>query len=205
MISSLSRRTWRCLAWDSHACSNGCADVPSGPGQLVVARVVIVLIAGIVGYWSTPVTRAMLRYPDRVAYVHANGRGATIICTGLETSPTLYYLKLSGQNSPVLVFPPETLSHIGWFMSDQEIVAQRNTLPAQAAAVVHQAALMNSHRLWIFLDPVASLTPGSPRQQLLALLLQTAADAGWHPAQTDPLRRQQEEDLMLISLTRDTP
>ena len=47
--------------------------------------------------------------------------GDLIVCTGLETTQTLYYLQRDHRGNGVVTFPRETMSHVGWIATEEEL------------------------------------------------------------------------------------
>jgi hypothetical protein len=171
------------------------------------ALVGLVLAAGIECHFAFPLDPQIFHHQARISYLAGQIQpGESILCTGLEASPTLYWLHQQHIIAPVSTFPRETLSHTGWLLDDDQIVARRDQWAAASLAAL-SAASPNHARVWIFLDSAAWNPPGdfapSPRQQLTMLFLSTALSNGWRPAETDPLRQAAEADLRIVSLIHD--
>jgi hypothetical protein len=161
--------------------------------------------------WTFPLDPQIFHHRQRVDFLARNLQPADIlICTGLEASPTLYYLRQSRIDIPLYTFPTDTLRHIGWLISDARILALRRQWQPDALALIAQAVPpVPGARIWIFLDSdLWNLSPDfapSPRQQLTLDFIQTLHDAGWYDDPTSPDRQNAQSDLRIICLVRDLP
>ncbi len=114
----------------------------------------------------------------------------------------MYYLQVRRLAIPISTFPSDTQSHLGWLLSDDDIVARSKQWPGEASAILDRTASAGTPHLWIILDsavwdPPPPGQPLTPRQQLTLLLIHTATAKGGEP--WSPLRTLRSNKAIFVS------
>jgi len=164
-----------------------------------------ILAGGLAGRWEFPLDPQVFHHAARVAYVagETNG-GAGIVCTGLEASPTMYWLAQRGLSLPVETVPRETKEHIGWLNSDAELEARRGEWEGEIVAALDAAGA--GGRVWIFEDAAVWNWTGdfvpSARQELALQVVPVALAHGWRLVEGDGRKTAAEGALRIVRLER---
>jgi hypothetical protein len=158
---------------------------------------------GVVDQWLVAERLGPAIHRERADYFSAaGGPGDLIVCTWLEASQTLYYLRERSARTEVETFPRETLSHLGWLENDRKLQLREGELAEQANALLAQAEGAGKKFIWFYLDR-AGMAEGEERWRIVQMILESAAARGWRVRYGDAAHREMENRLRIVSMVRD--